>query len=148
MSLPAIPRSKPRRRGGLRYLRSCRSTFALSVMVPVLVVPAAKADLSDLSPKGCFRDADRVALGCTSAQGLSGAVGVALSGDGKSVYVASAFDDARAAFERDPLIGSLVWERCLRDADRVAGTARCALLERTARPLSLGPVKRRAGRNR
>ncbi len=120
MSLPAIPRSKARRNGRLGYVRCCRSAFALSVMMLVLVVPPAEADIGDLSPRGCVRDAEVPAAGCSSAQGLRGPYGVALSADGRSVYVASAFDDALAAFERDPLIGSLLWQRCLRDADRVA----------------------------
>ena len=40
-------------------------------------------------------------------KGLDGASGVATSGDGKSVYVASTNSDAVAVFERDPATGAL-----------------------------------------
>ncbi len=45
--------------------------MALSVMMLVLVVPAAKADVGDLSPNGCVRDTDQPAAGCASAPGLA-----------------------------------------------------------------------------
>jgi len=46
-------------------------------------------------------------INCRDGVGLDGAMGVAISPDGKSVYVAGFFDNAIAIFSRDPASGAL-----------------------------------------
>jgi DNA-binding beta-propeller fold protein YncE len=53
---------------------------------------------------------------CAGGNGLDGASSVAVSADGKSVYVASQLSDAVAAFRRNPTTGALT---------QLAGTAGC-----------------------
>jgi DNA-binding beta-propeller fold protein YncE len=67
-----------------------------------------------LTPAGCVSQGG--AGGCTSGNGLSGAVAVAVSADGKNVYVASGLGDSVAVFDRDPASGALAQK---------AGTAGC-----------------------
>jgi sugar lactone lactonase YvrE len=54
-----------------------------------------------LTPRGCISDTSTSVCGSgNQAQGLNGARGVAVSPDGKSVYVASSADDAIVRFDR------------------------------------------------
>jgi 6-phosphogluconolactonase (cycloisomerase 2 family) len=63
---------------------------------------------------GCFRDVESPETGCAKVQGLAGATDVAISADGRSVYAASALDDAVVGFARDPATGALAWQGCVR----------------------------------
>jgi DNA-binding beta-propeller fold protein YncE len=55
---------------------------------------------------GCF--SQPVVDGCIEARALKGARSVAVSPDGRTVYVASRVSNAVAVFERDPALGTLV----------------------------------------
>jgi sugar lactone lactonase YvrE len=81
---------------------------------------AALAATGDLTPLGCIDDVDNGPDTCAqTADGLDGAVAVAVSPDGRSVYTASQFDDAIARFDRDPATGSLTPQGCVEDDDSV-----------------------------
>ncbi|HEY7255546.1 MAG TPA: hypothetical protein VH476_02585 [Solirubrobacterales bacterium] len=56
---------------------------------------------------GCLSITPSVSSGCTEARGLGGASDVAVSPDGKNVYVAAPEDDAVAVLDRDPEDGHL-----------------------------------------
>jgi 6-phosphogluconolactonase (cycloisomerase 2 family) len=70
---------------------------------------------------GCLRDSTRAANGCTSAAGLDGARGIAISDDGASVYVASGEGDALAVLQRNTTSGALTWSSCFRDTENALG---------------------------
>ena len=53
--------------------------------------------------------------GVSGIDGLDGAISVASSADGESVYVASYHDDAVVVFDRDPLLGTLQPVEVLKD---------------------------------
>jgi 6-phosphogluconolactonase (cycloisomerase 2 family) len=65
-----------------------------------------------LAPVGCAKDAPR-ADRCTEVPHLLGASGVAVSPDGRDVYVAAAGSSALHAFARDPATGALTRRQCL-----------------------------------
>ncbi len=69
----------------------------------------------NLTFQGCF--ADTAAAGCSvpAQAALSGPFGVAVSADGKSVYVASHGDDSISHFTRDPTSGNLTFQGCFAD---------------------------------
>ena len=70
-----------------------------------------------LTPQGCVDDDDTGADACAqSADGLDGAIGVAVSPDGDSVYVAAAADDAIARLDRNGA-GALTPHGCVDDDD-------------------------------
>ena len=69
-----------------------------------------------LSPLGCFADTDSAIAGCTSAQGLAGAKGIAVSPDGKSVYARSDSDAAVVRFNRSNT-GTLTGAGCIADTE-------------------------------
>jgi VCBS repeat-containing protein len=58
-----------------------------------------------------------------TAPGVNGAVGEALSPDGKWLYVAGINDDAITWFSRDLSTGALTWAGCVQDAAYGPGTA-------------------------
>jgi DNA-binding beta-propeller fold protein YncE len=70
----------------------------------------------ELQGRDCFFDAPSIPPGCTQAAGLDGAAGVAVSPDGRSVYVAARESAAISSFMRDPLTGNL---------SRLAGSLGC-----------------------
>ncbi len=77
-----------------------------------------------LTQRTCFSEAG--VGGCPAAFGLHEPDGVALSGDGKSLYVAS-WDGALATFKRDPA-GGLTFTGCFSGDKSSAGVAnKCAL---------------------
>jgi 6-phosphogluconolactonase (cycloisomerase 2 family) len=114
----ALPR--PQKTRGGQTLRTLRPGLTRSDVVATLVVgtalalapataTAATPGLGGLIRGGCIQDtggADCSGVGGNAA-GLNGAIGVATSGDGKNVYVASRFSDAIAAFKRDGTTGGL-----------------------------------------
>jgi DNA-binding beta-propeller fold protein YncE len=69
-----------------------------------------------LTQSGCVSD-DGSGGACVDGRGLGGAADIAVSADGKSVYVASTGTGAVAVFDRDTTTGSLTQK---------AGTAGCA----------------------
>jgi DNA-binding beta-propeller fold protein YncE len=74
-----------------------------------------------LTPQGCIADVGNAA-GCGATQpGLGGPDGVAVSPDGKSVYVAGFTDDAVVRFDRDPATGALTPQGCIADVGNAAG---------------------------
>ena len=83
--------------------------------------PSAHAvALHGLTPAGCIADTGDVA-GCGSVQqGLLNAQDVAISPDGRSVYVVSSMDDAIARFTRGPT-GTLTPAGCISDVGDTAG---------------------------
>jgi len=100
--------------------RTVRHAFALSLTGLLLVAPAALAEPGDLTGAGCLRDLENTLTGCQSVQGLDRGYGVAVSPDGKQVYVAAADDDTLTTFNRDPQTGAVTWIGCLRDDGRAA----------------------------
>lgn len=85
------------------------------------VVSFARQETGSLVSHGCISDVGGVNCGVgKTQQGLGGARDVAVSGDGKSVYVASQDDSAIARFNRD-VNGGLSPQGCVEDAGGVAG---------------------------
>jgi DNA-binding beta-propeller fold protein YncE len=96
------------RRGSRRFIRRVarRQAVALSFsgLVLLLVTAGALAVTGDLSqPAGTAGCMSETGSGpCADGHGLNGPFGVAVSPDGKSVYVASNVSDAVARFNRAP----------------------------------------------
>lgn len=67
--------------------------------------------LGDVYPEGCV--ASVATPGCTTASGMAGTLAVAVSPDGRNVYVASFNSNAVTTFDRGPL-GALSNPRCIR----------------------------------
>lgn len=80
-----------------------------------------------LTPKGCLVDDDVLDPGdCAPAvPGLAGSGAIAVSHDGKSVYVASESDNAIAQFKRNRKSGALTSKGCVIDDDNI-GADPCA----------------------
>lgn len=87
-----------------------------------------------LTPQGCFGDVGGTDCGLgSSAQGLAGALSVAVSPDNASVYVGSGGDNALVRFARNPGGGQLTPQSCIADEPNAAGCgATQAGLSRTA----------------
>jgi sugar lactone lactonase YvrE len=67
-----------------------------------------------LTPKGCIGDLGNNPAGCPqTAKGLRTATSVAVSSDGKSVYVASYLPNAIARFDRNTTTGALTPQDCV-----------------------------------
>ena len=87
-----------------------------------------------LKPKGCVDDNDTGADplqgedNCAqSTDGLSGAGGMAISDDGKSLYAVGEADDAVVRFERNKSSGALTPGGCVDDNDGGSGEDVCGL---------------------
>jgi DNA-binding beta-propeller fold protein YncE len=79
-----------------------------------------------LKPKGCIVDEDYPTPGCVGeGNGWVNPSGVALSPDGRSLYVAGNGEFAIARFKRDTTSGKLTYRGCV-DDDESAGTNGCA----------------------
>ena len=107
------------RQAGWPWLAVPGAVAIAVVAVMIVVEPFAKdssvAAVSDLTPQSCVQDTASSA-GCDqSAAGLEGAKSVAVSPDGKSVYVAAAWAPALVRFERDPATGALTPKGCITD---------------------------------
>lgn len=99
--------------------------IALTLASLPLLVPQAPAAFADLTPRGCIDDNDTGADDCVlTADGLDDPRAVAVSPDGKSVYVASTTDDALVLLNRDTQTGALTPAGCIDDND--SGTDACA----------------------
>jgi sugar lactone lactonase YvrE len=94
-------------------------------LASLAIAAAAFAAVGDLGPKGCIDDNDTGPDTCfKSTDGLNGARAVAMSPDGKSVYVVSTAAGAIVRFDRDPATGALTPKGCIQAND--TGTDSCA----------------------
>ncbi len=84
--------------------------------------------------RGCLSDAGRV-RGCTPASALKAPVDLAISPDGRNVYVAALTSDAIAILDRDPATGALAQKRGR--AGCVGTRAPCARIRGLDAPLSV-----------
>jgi sugar lactone lactonase YvrE len=95
-----------------------------TLLALVLCSPASAANLRF---RGCVDDhtpAQGPDSCSTSTKGMAGADGVAVSPDGRSVYVISYEDDAIVIFDRDKQTGKLKAQGCIDDND--SGADNCA----------------------
>ncbi len=114
-----LGRLRPRVRARRLWLLALAGATALAITT------AALAATGDLTPAGCIEDNDSGPDACAgSTDGLDGAYSVAVSPDGRSVYAASAVDNAIARFDRDPTTGGLTPAGCIDDND--SGPDACA----------------------
>ena len=83
-------------------------------------------------PGGCLVDRSAPATGCATARALKGpgpfmgSRAIALSPDGRNVYVASSRSDAIAVFRRNPRTGKLTQPRGAAGCIAAKGAAHCA----------------------
>lgn len=118
-----------------------RGKAALTGFIAVLGAAAgvALAATGDLTPQGCIED-DPPDRGCGgSIEGLGSPDGMAFSRDGRSLYVASAVDDAIVRLKRTAS-GVLKQKGCVADQD--TGPAGCAQTAKgldAANSLALSP---------
>jgi DNA-binding beta-propeller fold protein YncE len=103
-----------------------RNVYAVSFFSHALVAFSRDRGTGELSPlegsTACLAEVGSP-YGCAAAAGLRGASQVALSPDGRNVYVSSALDSTVAVFRRDPATG------VVRQLDGAAGCVRDWLLE-------------------
>ena len=100
-----------------------KSVYVASALDDAIVRFDRNTTSGALSPQGCVADAGS-AIGCaTTQQGLDGAAGVAVSGDGQSAYAASNLDDAIVRFDRNTTSGALGGQGCIADAGSAIGCA-------------------------
>src|SRR5215218_7298304 len=105
-----------------RFARACLALTALLLLALPAASPAAPVTnqsskpgtLSQLAgPRGCLVDRSAKAGDCARARALNGpgpfmgSRAIALSPNGRHVYVASSGSDAIAIFSRDPKTGAL-----------------------------------------
>ena len=92
-----------------------------AVLLACLVIAGtALAATGDLTVRGCIDDNDSGPDTCAnSTDGLGGTTDVAVSADGKSVYVTSNSDDAIVRFNRNTTTGALTPQGCIDDNDSV-----------------------------
>jgi DNA-binding beta-propeller fold protein YncE len=94
-----------------------RSVYTASFTDDAVVRFDRNPTTSVLTPAGCIQDSGRLECG-TTQQGLNGAGTVAVSPDGRSVYVAAYFDAAIVRFDRNPTSGALTSAGCIQDVGR------------------------------
>jgi DNA-binding beta-propeller fold protein YncE len=105
------------------FTRRARLRWAAYVVVGagLALTPATAAAVTPgfggLIRGSCIQDTDGTACSGVggSAAGLNGAIGVATSGDGRNVYVASRFSDAIAVFTRYGTTGALTPGGCIQE---------------------------------
>ena len=98
-----------------------KSVYVASLIDDAIVRFDRNTTTGALTGAGCIADTGDTA-GCgTTQQGLDGASGVAVSPDGKSVYVASFTDDAITRFDRNTTTGALTGAGCIADTGDAAG---------------------------
>ncbi len=100
-----------------------------------------------LTPAGCLKAAPREDH-CASSLGLMSPGGLAITDDGKSIYVVSSFDASITAFTRDVEKGSLTGGSCVSDSgsdgrcvngNALAGVSALALAPDGASAFAIGP---------
>jgi 6-phosphogluconolactonase (cycloisomerase 2 family) len=82
-----------------------RSLYVTSYLGDAVTAFARDPGSGALTETGCW--AERATRGCTSVRGIDGAYDVAISGDGRNVYVAARVSSAVATFRRDVATGAL-----------------------------------------
>jgi DNA-binding beta-propeller fold protein YncE len=85
------------------------------LVAAALALPGSAAAAGEIAFNGCL--ANDASQGCVDvpAAPLDGAAGVAMSPDGKSVYVASQLSTSISHFSRNVATGELTWAGCLAD---------------------------------
>ncbi len=82
------------------------------------IVRFDRASDGALTPQGCIDDDEGGPDACgASTDGLDAAIGLALTPDGRSVYVVGNGDDALARFDRNTTTGALTPAGCIDDND-------------------------------
>lgn len=86
-----------------------RHVYVAAALSNAVSVFARNASTGALRELGCIRDSGATGPGdpCTAANGLDAATSIAISRDGRNVYVASLGSGAVAAFARDRATGAL-----------------------------------------
>lgn len=91
-----------------------RDLYAVSAISAGVTWFARDAASGKLTPAGCIKDFPR-ADRCSGSSGLAGASGVAVSPDGKNVYVTAATSGSLLVFGRDADTGDLTPVACVSD---------------------------------
>jgi DNA-binding beta-propeller fold protein YncE len=90
------------------------------------LVVFSRKPIGRLVPQGCLVDNEFPAVPCgDSPKGLTGAHDVAVSSDGRSVYVAAQFDASVTQFDRDTASGAVEFRDCVKDDDATASYQTC-----------------------
>jgi 6-phosphogluconolactonase (cycloisomerase 2 family) len=91
------------------------------------IVRFNRTTTGNISFSECFDDrgSNSELAKCTTRPGLAGARGVAVSGDGKSLYSGGPGDDAIVRFNRNTTTGNISFSQCLDDEDTNLEGADC-----------------------
>lgn len=89
------------------------SVYVTAHRINAITVLARDAETGVLTPSGCFMDAPPEGGPCKKLDGIVGASAMALSPDGKSVYMASSGSSTLVTFNRDTTSGALTPADCL-----------------------------------
>jgi len=103
-----------------------KSVYLASLTDDTIVRFNRNTTSGDIGFAECFQDktdSPTDASECTDTSGLNGARWVAVSSDGRSLYVASVADDAVARFNRNATTGALTFAECFDDEDTGAEAA-------------------------
>ena len=98
-----------------------KSAYVASFIDDAIVRFDRNTTTGALTPAGCIADVGDAASCGTTQQGLNGASSVAVSPDGKSVYVASVDDRSISRFDRNTSTGALTPAGCIADVGDTAG---------------------------
>ena len=110
----------------MRIVRSGLVGTLLACTVVLLAPAGASAAIGEITFDACVEDLGLPNTGCTAEnQGLLGASSVAVSPDGRSVYVSGGNEDIVSIFSRNTSTGALTPAGCISDADIFPGSG-CA----------------------
>ena len=90
-----------------------RNLYVAAADSNAVVVFDRDATTGALTERGCLTDATHPTTGCTKTPALDDPSGIALSADGRNVYVAAARSSAITSFARDPATGALTALGCI-----------------------------------